>query len=227
MSAVLTPSASRYHRRALGLTQSGLAKAAGVSTSYIKQFESERLRPSQDFINHLTGYFTSQGITPEKLGAVYSVSGKIDTAPTAKPGRLSGMASVPQIQVSERQCFYISSDIPDAIAEELLTRWDQNEDRIAELFAKRVTSGLFTRYSEDAETLLQEVFALLAENFVIFRLLTGWQILEDADAVKADTVAACILTHYADVIEAKKKVLNETQVVNPKVHEDESLGAAE
>lgn len=214
MTTSLTPSASRYHRRALGLTQSGLAKAAGVSTSYIKQFESERLRPSQDFIDHLAKYFTSQGVKEEKLDAVYSVSGQINTATTAKPGRMTGMAFVPQIQVSERQCFYISSDIPDAIAEELLTRWDKNEDRIAELFSARVTSGLFTKYSENAEALLQEVFALLAENFVIFRLLTGWQILEDADAVKADTVAACILTHYADVIDAKKKAIEQSGEVS-------------
>ena len=216
MSVALTPSASRYHRRALGLTQSGLAKAAGVSTSYIKQFESERLRPSQDFIDHLSTYFTSQGIKPEKLSVVYSASGQIDTAPEVKPGRLPGMASMPQIHYSERQCFYISSDVPDVIVEEMLTRWDKNEDRITELFSARIASGLFSKYSEDAERLLQEVFALLAENFVIFRLLTGWKILDDADEIKADTVAACILTHYADIIDARKKTLKESSAPKSK-----------
>lgn len=206
-TVTVTPSATRYHRRALGLTQSGLASAAGVSTSYVKQFEAERLRPSADFLKKISDYFTSQDVKPEKLAAEYSTGGEIATAPRAREGRMSGMAAVPQITVESRQCFYIAHGLPDALVDEFLSRWEKNEDRIAELFARRIQRGLFGDYNEESEAALQEVFALLAENFILFKLLTGWGIIDKASDVTADSVAGVILTHYADIIRAKQTAL--------------------
>lgn len=203
----VTASATRYHRRALGLTQSGLAKAADVSTSYVKQFESERLRPSNDFLQKLFGFFTSQDIKPEKLAAEYSNGGEIDTAPRAREGRMSGMATIPQITVENRQCFYLAN-LPEPLVNEFMSRWEKNEERIAELFSRSVASGLFSKYSEESEADLGEVFALLAENFVLFKLLTGWDIFDRAEISEADTVSRVILTHYADIVKAKKVALS-------------------
>ena len=208
-SAIITPSATRYHRRALGLTQSGLAQAAGVSTSYVKQFESERLRPSAAFLNKLATFFTSKDVKPEKLAAEYSTGGAIDAAPRAREGRMSGMATLPQIHIESRQCFYIAPSLPDALVDEFMSRWEKNEDRLAEIFRQRVESGFFDTYSERSATALQEVFALLAENFVLFKLLTGWDLLENGKEIKADPVAAIIATQYADVIKAKKAALGD------------------
>ena len=203
----ITPSATRYHRRALGLTQTGLAQSAGVSTSYVKQFESERLRPSEDFLTKLAEFFQSKDIKPEKLATEYSNGGEIATAPRAREGRMSGMATVPQIKIEERQCFYIGREITPALADDLMMRWEKNEDRIAELFRQQADDGVLSKYSSDTEAALQEVFALLAENFVLFKLLTGWAILDNTGSVNADTVAGVILNHYGDLITIKDAAL--------------------
>lgn len=198
--ATVTPSAARYHRRALGLTQTGLAEAADVSASYVKQFESERLRPSTGFLRKLAECFIERGVSEEKLAKEYSASGQIDTTPRARPGRVASMATVPHVE--ERQCFFIDVGTSEQTLEALMLRWEKNEDRIAELFKQEVKSGLIDQYSDESEKALQEVFGLLAENFVIFKLLTGWGLIEDK-SVTADTVASVILTHYADVIRVR------------------------
>lgn len=202
---VVTPSAARYHRRALGLTQTGLAQGAGVSTSYVKQFESERLRPSSDFLQKVADFFVSKGIKAEKLGTEYSTSTEIDTSARARPGRMHGMATVPH--VDERQCFFIAKDLPASLVEEFLARWDKNEDRIAELFKQPVSSGLFAKFGQESEARIAEVFGLLAESFVLFRLLTGWNVLEDGKAVKADTIGSVFVAQYADVLKKKRELL--------------------
>lgn len=206
----ITPSACRYHRRALGLTQTGLAKAAGSSTSYVKMFESERIKPSQDFIDKLSSHFTAQGIPPEKLTIEYAVSPE-KAAPAAIDGRLEGMATLPQVnvggQVEERQCFFIARGLPQTLVEDYITRIEENEDRLADLFTKPTEkAGLFfdDGFSEDTEEVIREVFGRLAESFVLFRLLTGWPLL-DGEAHKADTVGAVIASHYEDVLQAKQQ----------------------
>lgn len=210
----LTNSACRYHRRALGLTQTGLAKAAGSSPSYVKMFESERLKPSQDFLTKLCTYFTDQGIPPEKLAIEYAVAPE-KSAPTVIQGPIEGMATLPQVnmgdRVEERQCFLIARGLPLNLVEDFLSRVDGNEDRLAALFAKVAQEqGAFERtesgYGVETEADLREVFGLLAENFVLFRLLTGWPLLE-GEAVRADSVAGIILAHYEDLVQAKRAAL--------------------
>lgn len=204
-AALVTPSAVRYHRRALGLTQTGLADGAGVSTSYVKQFESERLKPSADFLRKLAAFFAEQDVPAEKLAQAYSTGGQIDTTPKARPGRVASMATVPLVE--ERQCFFIDRSVPEELLDELMSRWEKNEDRVAELFRQEIRSGILADYNEDSEKALREVFALLAENCVIFKLLTGWKLLDENEAVGGGTVAGVILTHYADIIKAKNRAL--------------------
>ncbi|MEO8717895.1 MAG: helix-turn-helix transcriptional regulator [Burkholderiales bacterium] len=198
----VTPSAASFHRRALGLTQAALAQAAGVSVSYIKQFESERLRPSAQFLRKLAAYFEDQEVPAEKLALVYSRSGEVDHSPRARPGRIASMATVPQVE--ERQCFFVAKDIPDSLLDALMSRWERNEERLRELWPLEVHSGLLSKYSDESEKALQEVFALLAENFVIFKLLTGWELLAVGQSVNADSVAGVMLSHYSDVIQLKR-----------------------
>jgi transcriptional regulator with XRE-family HTH domain len=187
------------------LTQAALAKAAGVSVSYVKQFESERLRPSAEFLRKIAAYFKEQQIPEEKLALVYSRSGEVDDAPRARPGRISSMATLPQVE--ERQCFFVARDIPDSLLDALMSRWERNEERLRELWQLRVHSGLLSKYSEESKDALQEVFALLAENFVIFKLLTGWELLADGQSVNADSVAGVMLSHYADVVQLRRRAL--------------------
>lgn len=207
----LTTSACRYHRRALGLTQTGLAKAAGSSPSYVKMFESERLKPSQDFVDKLCAYFTSQGVPPEKLAIEYAVSPE-KAAPAVIQGPIEGMATLPQVnmggRVEERQCFFIARGLPVNLVEDFLARLDANDDRLTVMFAKATQEpDVFDRtesgFSVETDADLREVFGLLAESFVLFRLLIGWPLLE-GEAVRADTVAGVILSHYDDLIKAKR-----------------------
>lgn len=209
----LSPSACRYHRRALGLTQTGLAKAAGSSASYVKMFESERIKPSQDFLDKLCTHFTDQGIPPEKLQIEYAISPE-KSAPSVIHGSIEGMATLPQVniggKIEERQCFFIARDLPSSLVEDFLSRLDANEERITTLFSKNVKERGFLEHTEsgygvETEADMKEVFGLLAENFVLFRLLTGWPLLVlNGEAVKADNVAGVIFAHYDDLVGALK-----------------------
>lgn len=203
----LTHSACRYHRRALGLTQTGLAKAAGSSTSYIKMFESERIKASQDFIDKLCSYFTAQGIPPEKLSTEYAVSPE-KSAPAVIDGPIEGMATLPQVnvggQIEERQCFFVGRDVSPMLLDDFIARIEKNDEELQTIFAKAITEpGFFesteSGYSEETEADLKAVFTLMAQSFVLFRLLLGWPIMQEK-AVKADTVASIILTHYDDLL---------------------------
>lgn len=207
----LTTSACRYHRRALGLTQTGLARAAGSSPSYVKMFESERLKPSQDFLDKLCTYFTGQGIPAEKLPIEYAVSPE-KSAPAVIHGPIEGMATLPEVnmgdRVEERQCFFIARGLPLNLVEDFLTRIDANEERLTALFAKATQDpGVFDQtesgFSPETDADLREVFGLLAESYVLFRLLTGWPLLE-GDAIRADTVAGAIMSHYDDLLQTKR-----------------------
>lgn len=209
----LTRSACRYHRRAQGLTQTGLAQQIGFSASYVKMFESGKLNPSQDFEAALVDYFTGKGISADKLAIEYAAGGEPSSlsTPAPAPGRLSGMATLPQVYIEQRQCFFVDRDIPPPLVDEFLTRMDGNEDRISALFNKPTTqAGFFDRtetgFSAETEADLREVYALLAENFVLFRLLTGWNLF-DGETVKADSIAAFMLSHYDDLVNAKRAAL--------------------
>jgi transcriptional regulator with XRE-family HTH domain len=209
----ITRSACRYHRRAQGLTQTGLAQQIGFSASYVKMFESGKLNPSQDFETALVDYFTGKGVAADKLAIEYAAGGEPSSlsTPAPAPGRLSGMATLPQVYIEQRQCFFVDRDIPPALVDEFLTRMDANEDRIAALFNKPTTEpGIFDRtesgFGAETEADLREVYALLAENFVLFRLLTGWNLFA-GETVKADTIAAFMLSHYDDLVNAKRAAL--------------------
>ena len=53
----LTPSRCRDARRVLGLSQRQLSQESDKSLSYIKQFETGRFRPSNEFLSGLVEFF--------------------------------------------------------------------------------------------------------------------------------------------------------------------------
>lgn len=174
---LLTTSACRYHRRALGLTQSALAKAAGSSASYVKMFESERLKPSKDFLNKLSTYFATQGIPAEQLAADYALSPEISGVGTNRPGEallsdLDKRDDLARALLCVRH-FALSPSLSCDQITAALERMDANDRKIRALLAKPVESGFLNTWGERTENDLQEVFGLMAENHVLFTHLQG------------------------------------------------------
>ena len=171
--AIIDAAQAKNARHSLGLTQSQVADQAGVSLSYIKRFETNRESGSAAFQKKLADFFSSQGVDlDEMFGSQDVPSG---ASAYTGPGRQL-------VKPVMRRCFYISPSIPDEAVDSLLGQMDVNDDRVAELLPQAVQTGFIGSYSRATEEDVRELIQRLAQNYLLFRVLQGRNILAPREA---------------------------------------------
>lgn len=178
----ITADQLRRARRALGVTQAKLADDTGVNATLIKHFETYRLSALPDSAQKaLQDYFDSNGVDMSQLA-----SSQDDAATAASQASKPGSAVVQTIPraalLPQRLGFLVSNSLSDDEIEDLLQKMDDNDERIYELVKKETQSGLFGGPTEQTVDDNRELFALLAENYLIFRHLQGRNLFEQIDA---------------------------------------------
>lgn len=161
-SLPITVEQSRASRFQLGLTQKEVIEESELPGYKLKQFETGRFIPDMPFLQKLREYYESKGI---ELGAPAS-------QPNSKQKPGSSMT-----KTTARMCFYVSDDISEDQADAILSRMDANDDRIAEILPEAVSSGFLSDYDADTEQRQRELFGAMAENYLLFRMLQGRNIV--------------------------------------------------
>lgn len=167
--STLTPDQSRAARRELAMSQKELIAETGVQAYKLKQFEAGNFRPDGATLKKLRDYFESKGVNFDEIDA-HLTSGAVAT-PTGDQTGKTGYTNAP------RPGFFISSDLPEAVIEQLLAEMEASDDRIAELVKTSVKSGLMGGMTDETERDIRELFGHLAANHLRFRCLQGRNII--------------------------------------------------
>lgn len=156
----ITADQSKAARYQLGLTQAAVIKESDLPGYKLKQFETGRFVPDIRFLEALRDYYTGKGIDLTTQ----------ENQQTKGPG--SSM-----IRPVTRMCFYVSDDVSEDVVNETLERMDANDERIATILQAPVKGGLFSQFDEETEAKQRELFGAMAENYLLFRILQGRNIV--------------------------------------------------
>ncbi len=175
---ILTPEQSRRARREFGLSQADVATVISVNRVYISDFENggtNRLTKGQQ--RKLVALYL------EKLEEARANGEEIDLelfdpdaeqTPKATPTLtdLDNREDLTRALLCVRH-FSLSPALDGDQITTALARMDENDATIRALMDKPAEPGLFSDWNDVTESRLQEVFGLLAENFLLFRHLQG------------------------------------------------------
>lgn len=179
--AGITPDASRLARQELGLSQAAVSQASGVQAYILKQWEAGRFRPPVAALDKLRAYYEAEGVDLDAIRAhlaEQAAPGPVD-AQQPKLGAAFTMASRPGFFVSDKLA-------PDHVGR-LMARMEANDDRIAALVGESFETGFFGGISDTTEAKVRELMGTLAENYLLFRLLQGRNIVaRTADQARSE-----------------------------------------
>lgn len=156
----ITGDQSKAARFQLGMTQANVIEESGLPGHKLKNFETGRFVPDMNFLENLRDFYIDKGVDLEAR--------KPDTKPA------TGSAMVRSVS---RMCFYVSDQVPDEAVNQILGRMDANDDRIASILRSPVSIGFLSGYSEETEDKQRELFGAMAENYLLFRILQGRNIV--------------------------------------------------
>ena len=158
----VTAEQSRAARFQLGLTQANVIEQGELAGHKLKNFETGRFIPDMAFLQSLREFYEGRGI---------DFNEQISDEPK-KP--TPGAGIVVPMQTSR---FVVDPELPQEQVDSILDRMDANDARIAELMSRSLEKGMFSSYSEKTVADTQELFGLMAENYLLFRTLQGRNIL--------------------------------------------------
>lgn len=185
----------------LRLNVSEIAKATGIPRTYLSEFRNgdRKLRP--ELQAKLRDYFEEKGIEFDPPGT----EDDSPEQPAAPHPRLQAVARV--------RCYFpVADTVPDDVVARVMDAMEDNDARLAVLLKQETEreDGLYSddEFTDETVKALQEAGSLLAENYVLFRMLRGWP----AFSVKAGGD----VQNIRDVlIAAYQKRLEETGLVEP------------
>lgn len=188
--SLISPSQCRAARQSLGVSLKRLSEDSSVNRSYLSMFENGKMPLSSKCQQALSGFFKSRGIDLEALTAESE-----DTPQAAAIARgLLGRA------------FFLSNDLPQELYDRVIAAIETHDERISELLVKPIKSGMFSGWSPETETDQQELFGLLAANYLLFRMLQGHDFVSPRDEDIDPQTVADLLADWFSV------TLNEIQV---------------
>lgn len=146
---------------------SEIAKETGIPRTYLSEFRNgdRMLRP--EHLAKLRDYFEGKGLEFADADPV--------------PDRESPSAPHPRLKAVEGvRCYFpIADTVSDDVIARAMDAMEENDARLVTLLKQQVArddgllgSGDFT---DETKAALQELFSLLAENYVVFRMLRGWR----------------------------------------------------
>lgn len=184
----------------LRLNVSEVAKQTSIPRSYLSEFRNgdRVLRPEHQA--KLRDYFEAKGIeftaaTPEQEESTFAST----LAPASPHPRLRAVESV--------RCFFPFADTaPDEVIARVVDLMEDNDARLAALLkqtterdGRLLGDGDLT---DEAKFALQEAGSLLAESYVLFRMLRGWPALGVKPAGESvETLRDVLLQLYRPVLE--------------------------
>jgi hypothetical protein len=177
----ITAEQSRAARFQLGLTQANVIEQGSIPGYKLKQFETGRFVPDMPFLETLRAFYEQRGI---------SFADEAAAGPQEKPAR-PGALMVQPVAV-QRFIVAVGQDVADPILE----RMDANDERIAALIKKTVSSGFLSDYNEETESAVRELYQTATENYLLFRLLQGRNIVAPAGSEQPVSTIADLLARY-------------------------------
>lgn len=175
----ITGDQSRAARFQLGLTQANVIEESGLPGHKLKNFETGRFVPDMPFLESLRDFYTDKGVDLEAR------------KPDTKPATGSAM-----VRPVSRMCFYVSDQVADDVVDQILGRMDANDDRIAAILRSSVGIGFFSAYSEETEAKQRELFGAMAENYLLFRILQGRNIVASPHEGRLPATHADLLSTF-------------------------------
>lgn len=159
--SALSPEQCRWARRALSLSQRQLNEESGASLAYIKQFETGRFRPSEEFQRSLLDFFEGRGVDFAEFEG-----GDSQPAANLKAGQ-------PQSAPVRRPCFYASPNLSEGELDALLEAIDASTERLEKMLAVNIKRGLFGGITDESTEVTQEIFGELALLGTRYSALVG------------------------------------------------------
>lgn len=191
----ITAEQSRAARFQLGLTQANVIEESRLPGHKLKNFETGRFVPDMPFLEGLRDYYTQKGIdfaeadTPNDQATVQGQNWQQQNTP------VHGGAMVRPVS---RMCFYVNDQLEPEVIDRILGRMDGNDDRIAALLQSPLKGGFLSTYDEETEAKQRELFGAMAENYLLFRILQGRNIVSALPAgVEPATHADLLATFFA------------------------------
>lgn len=162
----------------LRLSVSEVSRETGIPRHIVSHFRNygDGMKPEQ--LARLRDYFEAQGVEFDET----------EESATHK-AHATGVDSLsPQLNVSLKveHYFPISNTIADDVVRDAMSMMEENDARLAVLLKTKAEyeQGFFGdgELTEETQAALQETFALLANNYLIFRMLRGWRALNQPPA---------------------------------------------
>lgn len=185
----ITAEQSRASRFQLGLTQANVIEESSLPGHKLKNFETGRFVPDMPFLEGLRDYYNQKGID---FTETVTITDQIQL------GQQAPAAGGTMVRPVSRMCFYVSDQVePDAV-NQILGRMDGNDDRIAAILQSPLKGGFLSAYDEETEAKQRELFCAMAENYLLFRILQGRNIVSALPAgVEPATHADLLATFFA------------------------------
>lgn len=208
----ITAEQSRAARFQLGLTQANVIESSDLPGYKLKQFETGRFVPDIPFLEALRDFCASKGVQ------IDSPSPTKDKA--ARPPQHAVVARLAHgTMQSASMCLYISPNLAPQQMAQVFERMEANDDRISELLAAPVHQGLFGGLSDESEQAVRELFGAMAENYLLFRVLQGRNIVKEPSG-KTDTQADLLAQFFAGSPAAALAVQSKPRSADQVVAED-------
>lgn len=186
----ITAEQSRASRFQLGLTQANVIEESNLPGHKLKNFETGRFVPDMPFLESLRDYYAQKGIDFTETVAITDI-----IQPGQQQENAPGGAMVRPVS---RMCFYVSDQVAPEAVNQILGRMDGNDDRIAAILQSPLKGGFLSAYDEETEAKQRELFGAMAENYLLFRILQGRNIISPLPAgVEPATHADLLATFFA------------------------------
>lgn len=173
------------------LSVSEVARETGIPRHIVSHFRNygDGLKPEQ--AAKLRDWLESEGVE------------FTDEEEATSPSQPTIASLHPQLGVGIQQVhhFPISSNIPDEVIRDAMYIMDENDARLMLLLQTKLerNGGIFGNgdLTEEAKATLQDTFALLAGNYITFRMLRGWPALNVQPTTdKPETVRDMVLQTF-------------------------------
>jgi len=162
----ITAEQSRAARFQLGLTQANVIEQSELASHKLKNFETGRFIPDTVFLQSLREFYESRGIE-------FNEAETEQTSAVAQK-QTHGVGIVAPMQTSR---FVVDPTLPQEQVDSILERMDGNDARVADLMNKSIQGGLLSGYSKETDADTSMLYGLMAENYLLFRILQGRNIL--------------------------------------------------
>lgn len=155
----------------LRLNVTEVAKELGIPRTYLSEFRNgdRQLRPEQ--LAKLKDFFESKGVEFADEAEA--------TTPAAQSPSIASHSPRLDAALKVEHFFPLNNNIPDEVIGNAMDIMEENDARLAVLLKTKAEheKGFFGdgELTGETQAALQETFALLASNYVIFRMLRGWR----------------------------------------------------